>query len=273
MKDEQDKLRQLLNASGFAFQLGLEEAVRSGPVAGTWRVTAREYPWVTRTGRGYIDLILTRGNVHLVVECKRSRDAVWMFLMPDQKQLRRSRARIRWTQSVPNGPNLADWGDIQVSPESPEVEFCAIRGQGETDRPLLERIAATAAEAAESISVDFLELRKGSPHVNVIIPVIVTSAQLTLSQFKPGTVDLGTGEIGTAEFATVPHVRFRKSLGSTSIPDEYDAERLEDLRQAAERTVFVVSGEYFVAWLSEFDTGGSSRPWESARRVADALRG
>lgn len=51
-QDEHDKLKRLLNASGFAFQLALEAAVRSAPMDDRWQIGAREHPWST-SGRGY----------------------------------------------------------------------------------------------------------------------------------------------------------------------------------------------------------------------------
>lgn len=273
MTDEQEKLAKLLNASGFAFQLAIEAAVRSSPTEAKWRVSAREHPWATTSGRGYIDLVLSRGNVYLAIECKRSRDAVWMFLIPDEKQMSRSHAGIRWTETVPNRPNLADWGDIQVYPQSPEADFCVVRGQGEKDSPLLERIASSVVEAAESLSADLLELRKGTRRVSIVIPVIVTTAELMLSHFDPKNIGLDTGEVSTPVFAPVPHVRFRKSLAPASVPAEYDPEQLRDLSAASERTVFVIQGIEFIKWLDEFQIGDSSRPWESARNVAEAMGG
>jgi hypothetical protein len=271
MKDEQDKLKSLLNASGFAFQLAVETAVRSTSMSEPWSVSGREYPWTTNNGHGYIDLVLSRNDVHLVIECKRSRDAIWMFLMPDKKQLERSHARIRWTNTVPHRRDLADWGDIQVYPQSPEADFCVVRGRGENDSPLLERIASSVANAAESLSADLLKLDKGSKRVTLVIPVLVTTASLMLSRFDPSDVDLKSGEVANASFTTVPHLRFRKSLALTSAPDEYDPTKLRDLSAASERTVFVVGGLHFTDWLKEFEIRGSSRPWEAARNAAEAM--
>ncbi len=269
--EELEKLKKLLNASGFAFQLALEAAVRTARFDEPWRVTAREHPWTIRAGRGYIDLVLSRGDVHLAIECKRTRDAVWMFLMPDSRQLSRSHARVRWTDSRQQRPDLSDWGDVQVYPRSPEADFCVVRGQGEKDTPLLERIAASIADAAEGLSADLLELKKSSRRTSVIVPVIVTTADLMPSQFDPAAIDLRTGEVALASFTTVPHVRFRKSLAASHIRHEYPPEAFSDLSAASERTIFVVSGHHFISWLEEFEIGDTSQPWEAARRLADAM--
>jgi hypothetical protein len=196
-----------------------------------------------------------------------------MFLMPDKKQLSRSHARIRWTDSRPQRRDLSNWGDIQVYPRSPEADFCVVRGQGEKDAPLLERIAASVAEATEGLSADLLELRRGSWRTNVVVPVIVTTADLVLSQFNPAEIDLKSGEVASATFTTVPHVRLRKSIALSQIPDDFEPEGLHDLSAASERTVFVVSGDHFISWLDEFEIGDFSKPWETARNVSNAMNG
>ena len=269
-----DKLTKLLNASGFAFQLALEAAVNANPGHDRhWKVTAREHPWKTVTGGGYIDLVVSSGRVHLVVECKRSREATWMFLMPDPAQMTRSHARICWTNTVPHKPSLAGWGDIQIYPNSPESSFCAVRGQGEKDAPLLERIASTVADSADSLASDLLKLDERSSRTNIVVPVIVTTASLTLSSFKPEDVSLHSGELSAAAFTAVPHVRFRKSLAASEAPDDYEPTQLRDLSDSSERTIFVVAGAHFTDWLGEFEIGTSSMPWETARRRAEAMGG
>ena len=267
------KLTKLVNASGFPYQLALEDAVRSSALTDQWQVTGREHPWRTTRESGYIDLVLSNGTTHLVIECKRSRDAVWLFLMPDSDQLSRSHARICWTDTKPHQRALLGWGDIQVHPVSPESEFCAIRGQGEKGTPLLERLASSVVESSEGLASHLLEIDRQSQRSNVIVPVIVTSAALFVSQFALQDLDLQTGELDSAEHVKVSHVRFRKSLSGAEVPLEYEPETLGDLADGSIRTVFVVEGSAFVEWLGEFQTSApdSTSPWVSARSVADAI--
>ena len=238
-----------------------------------WRVTGREHPWSTANGSGYIDLVLSNGNTHLVIESKRSRDATWMFLMPDVAQMSRSHACVCWTDTMPHRRALSGWGDTQVYPNSPESEFCIVRGQGEGDKPLLERLASSVVESTDGLSHHFLELGRESRTTNVVIPVIVTNAQLVAARFHPKQIDLLTGELPSADYSAVPHLRFRKSLAAASSPFEYDPESLEDLAAGSERTVFVVRGSELTNWLEVFQRSASdsSSPWESARGAADAM--
>jgi hypothetical protein len=269
------KLQSLLNASGFVFQLGLESAVRGAKLQYDWRVAGREHPWATQDASGYIDLVLSYGNIHLLLECKRYRDAEWLFLMPDANQLTRSHARICWTDTVPHRPGLAGWGDIQVYPSSPQAEFCAIRGQGEKDSPLLERLASQVCSATDGLASDYLQLHEQSRSSNIVIPVIVTTAELLIGRFDPKDVHLATGEIDKVSFSKVPHLRFRKSLTAGGHAGDYEPERLIDLSADSERTVFIVNSSHFIPWLNEFQisAGTPTSPWVLARERSDAMHG
>jgi len=267
------KLKSLLDASGFPFQLAVEQAVRSLPESKGWRVTGREYPFRTANGTKYIDLVVSNGMTHLVIECKRSREATWVFLMPDEKQIKRSHARICWTDTKPQRRSLMGWGDVQVDPASPESEFCAVRGQGEKGTPLLERIASATSEAADGLARDLLKLRRGEDVSNVVIPVIVTNTDLVVSAFHPSDVDLLTGDVNAPDFSAVQHVRFRKSLADSAVPDEFEPEFLDDLAAASERTVFVVRSSHLAQWLDDFQMSApdQSSPWVNARHAEEAM--
>lgn len=269
----EEKLNDLINASGFAFQLAVEAAVRANPGRLGWRVVTREHPWTTSQATGFTDLVLTCGNLYLVVECKRTRDAVWLFLMPEKDQLSRTHARIAWIDTVPHHKPLAGWDDIQVYPESAEADFCAIRGQGEKDRPLLERIASQVVEASDGLCADLITLHERSARTKLVIPVIVTNAELVVGEFDPAKIDLSRGEVESAKFTTVEHLRFRKSLGPSSRPEDYDPEEVADLGAEAVRTVFVVSAGAFVKWMGAVHINGpdSSSPWVTARGRANAM--
>ena len=273
MKSESDKLHALVNSSGFVLQLAVEQAVRESESEHGWEIEAREYPWRMEGKVGFADLVLTKWHIRLVIEFKRTRDADWVFLMPDAKQRSRSHAMVLWTDTKPHRRALSDWDDIQIHPASPESEFCVVRGQGEKDRPLLERLAGQAVASAEGIAQDLLTITEQAAASHVVIPVIVTTADLKLCLFDPASVDVSKGELDSATFEEVPHVRFRKSLAPSAHPGDYEPESLKDLRFASVRTVLIVGAANFVDWLSRFDTRKKPgfEPWESARRRADAM--
>jgi hypothetical protein len=194
-----------------------------------------------------------------------------MFLMPDQAQRHRSHARICWINTVPHQRPLSGWGDIQIYPASPEADFCVIRGQGERDRPLLERIGAGVVDAADGLSANLLQLREQYGTTEIVIPVIVTNATLMLASFSPNDISLETGEVENAAFEIVPHVRFRKSLAAAAAPDEYEPDQLRDLSAASERTVFVINAAHFTTWLDTFQLNIASTPWRPARALAGGI--
>jgi hypothetical protein len=134
---------------------------------------------------------------------------------------------------------------------------------------MLERIASHLTTSVEAVAADLLSLDPGS-RTHVIVPVIVTTAALSLGLFKPSDIDLATGEVERASFREVPVVRFRKSLGLGGSPETHVPSALSELAAEAERTVFVVNAAGFVTWLEEFELTGSSWPWQSARARVDA---
>ncbi len=266
MKDHDQKLRDLVNASGFAFQLRVEEAVRSLRGENGWKVEAREYPWSANGRGGYADLILGSGGLCLVLECKRPRGGEWVFFLPDPEQKSRSHAMVRWADYCPNQRPLAGWCDTQVYPACAESDVCVVRGQGEDDRPLLERMAAVLLDSVESIAADHLRLERKHPMTWLFIPVIVTTASLYLCRFEPDAVNIETGTLDTAQFEPVQFVRFRKCL--TNSTEVSEPEELRDMVIEGERTVFVVNSGRLLDWLIQVQTsaGGESSPWVVARK-------
>lgn len=272
-KDRETILKSVVNASGFAFQLGIEHQVERTQEEHRWEVLAREHPWSTDERNGFADLILGYGIVRLVVECKRPRDASWVFLIPRGSIERTHRCRALWTDATSGKPNLLGWDDFGLTPESAESEFCVVRGQGEGDRPLLERISADLMESLPSIAEDELRLARPNSISRhwVYIPVIVTTAKLELCRFAPENVTLSDGLLDLASFETVPFVRFRKSLAHSLNPHSA-AHSLGDLTRDKMRTIIVVNSEHLTEFLRQWkmwsvDQWSGELPWTLARRV------
>src|SRR5437899_12872372 len=98
-----DDATSVLNASGFLFQLRVEEEVKAGRGSHAWAVAAREHPWDhEKSGRsGFADLVLTNGGMaRFVVECKRSRQAHWYFIVPSDAQETIRDSAIYWIDDV-----------------------------------------------------------------------------------------------------------------------------------------------------------------------------
>src|SRR5439155_13126519 len=106
----------------------------------------------------FIDLVLTKGQVHLVVECKRPRDARWVFLVPDSPAGRRASRRrdaraprLQNEQTTNSQRAIASLADFQVDPACWESSFCAVRGGSERDQPMLDRVCAELTSSTDSI--------------------------------------------------------------------------------------------------------------------------
>jgi hypothetical protein len=83
--EDKQKLLRLVNSSGFPFQMRIANEIRlkHGDSFFHWTVITQEHAWraVDGTRDGFIDLIIRNSeNDRMVLECKRSRDADWVFL-------------------------------------------------------------------------------------------------------------------------------------------------------------------------------------------------
>ncbi len=91
---ESVKILERINKSGFLLQMALEHHVKASRTG--WRVSTREHHWKNeRTGQeGWIDLILEKRNVLLVVECKRAIGGKWAFLVESSRKAEQAKCRV-----------------------------------------------------------------------------------------------------------------------------------------------------------------------------------
>jgi hypothetical protein len=277
-KDREDILQSVVNASGFAFQLKLEHRVRETRSSHGWDVLTREHPWSTGERSGFADLILEQGIVRLIIECKRPRDANWVFLVPEGASEQVHRCRAQWADASPEKSYLIGWDDFSVSPASVESEFCSIRGQGEGDRSLLERLSGDLIASLPAIANDDFQLSFANsiPQHWIYIPVIVTTAKLEVCRFSLADVDLLDGTLRQSTFETVPYLRFRKSLAHKLNPHA-SGTGLHDITADKMRTILVVNSEHLPDFLEHWDIGNLNRwipewPWTTARRIEQITR-
>jgi hypothetical protein len=243
--NDADLLR-LINGSGFLFQLRVEDEVRRTSQTHQKHILAREHRWKDEaTGEeGFIDLIMTTGtNGKMVVECKRTRDANWVFLVPTDARIV-GKANVLWTGTLPNNRKIAAWDNLELNPASFESSFCVIRGQGEGDAPMLERISGILLGASESLAAEELKYpqRVGVQGLRFYFPVIVTNAKLKICRCDFSAVDLSTGTIPGAVFEDVAFLRFAKSM-STRLQSSRPPNNLAESARESQRTVFIMNAE------------------------------
>ena len=266
---KKDNLRNLVNASGFVFQLAVERAVQDTP-GHDWKVYASEHPWYDsdRNEDRFIDLVLKTGGTRIVIECKRRRTAEWVFLVPSFQEADVKRMSWRWVDL--EKPVLSDWADVLFAPSSHEAKYCAVRGSGETDNPMLERIGASLLRSLDALADQELSRVKPSmdgPGVRTYVAMIVTTAKLFVFPTDDAELDLSTGTALDGASTEVDFVRFRKSFAAP--PNKGDAVRdLGELAQTMQRTVIVANAAGFPELLKSIEpvyVDGEIPPWKVAR--------
>lgn len=116
----------------------------------------------------------------MVVECKRVTDATWIFLVPSTASPKRN-ANVLWTRRFDDQKQFAAWDELLLNPESLISSFCIVRGQGEKDQPMLERISSILLRSTEYLAEEELAYHVPPSSAGVLqfyFPVIITTAKL-----------------------------------------------------------------------------------------------
>lgn len=256
---DRDQHTRVLNESGFPLQIAIEHLV-STVTPGGWRMRYSEHAWRSQDNSqaGFIDLVLQNQNdtAVMVVECKRVRDANWLFL--SSTGTARSRAHCKgWvSHHQQDSFKFFGWEDFPVDPQTPEASFCVIRGQDVNGRrPMLERVASEVVASTEALALQEkpLHVPPSSRQFRMYFNVIVTTAPLLMAQFEPASISLAEGTLDEASFTEVPFLRFRKQLLDASIPADLLDYQNGAVARSRESTVFIVNAEHFAEFLQEFE--------------------
>ncbi|HSS21506.1 MAG TPA: hypothetical protein VLL54_15640 [Pyrinomonadaceae bacterium] len=265
-----EDLQRIINASGFLFQLRVESEVRATKSVHQWEVLAREHPWrQAETGKsGYIDLVLdsaqTRrgggGQIRLVIECKRtSGDATWVFLVPFDSA-RHLSVRAMWATSPKSETYKSGWFDLNANPASYVSEFCAVRGAGEGQAPMLERICQNLLESTDNLALEEIHLYDAQGKRFIYVPVIVTNADVQVCKFRSEEVSLEDGRLEGGVFESVPFIRFHKSLATSLNPNRFFS-TIPATNRNKMRTVIVVKASYLSKLLEEWEFNDVIHSW------------
>src|SRR5262249_8244 len=208
---------------------------------------------------GFIDLVLrdTRSST-LVVECKRTKAATWLFMGPKghAKPRRHAKAFVsNW-----DGRAMKGWDDIPISPECPETLFCMVH-QGQNNEQnrqklMLERIGAELILATEALAKEEKSFNRQQKKLTdrFYFNVLVTTAELKVARFDPGKIKLRDGMLADAAFDIFPYVRFRKQMAVRErLFTREDFENSVDPAEAKENTLFVVNAESLLDFLNAFE--------------------
>ncbi len=264
MSMTEEKLKSIVNKSGFPLQIGLEHQINARSGIHGWRVLYKEHSWknADTSASGFIDLVLVDhyGTTVMVVECKRVQNSHWIFLLSDRRHYERRHLRA-WVSRYDRGKTFYfGWTDINADYPTYESDFCVVPGQDNKSRPMLERVAAEVIEASEALAKEeYHFLVNKIDYIRFYVNVIVTTAELNVCKFNPENISVDTGEIDETQFETVPYLRFRKSL-STKTVEELNLKEVtpQSLTAARENTIFIVNSKHLTDFLSKFEIDGYS---------------
>lgn len=156
--------RRAVNASGYPFQLAVAYQIDITRERHGWDMIAQEHPWADPDSRaeGYVDILLRKGIVRAIVECKRETNATWVFLVPRRDRALTRGVRCGWSEySAKLGRARGGWAEWALVPSSPEASFCVVRRHGQADNTFLERTCRELLLAQESVAREEIALFKG----------------------------------------------------------------------------------------------------------------
>lgn len=240
-----DDLLRVINGSGFPLQIAVQHLVEQHGTE--WQIRHREHAWSNpKDGlSGFIDVVLEHRHTKdsLVIECKRVQNAAWLFLSHTGTLKSRLHSKVWATAFKDQLLHHFGWTDVSIPLETPEAQFCCLRGQSSNDKnTFLERVAGELVSATEALAHEERDYRnKQDESCRLYINVIVTTAPLYFATYNTASLDLESGSLTNAAFHQVPFLRVRKqfSMRHTALtPDDW--QRQENIDYRRENTIFVV---------------------------------
>lgn len=206
----------IVNGSGFLFQLRIENELRTNRQNNLWRFSGREHRWVDRESDGkgsFIDLIFSDNSEtwRAVIECKRV-NTEFYFLRPSDTDETRW-ANLYWGHSKPGYKYIADWYKFTFGQPFPKSTFCV--SSEKTSAANMETIGSELLRSVEALAEQDAELpapEMGKYHI--YLPIVITTAPLYLCKFDIQNIDLSDGIVkdGSLVFERSPFVAFEKAL-------------------------------------------------------------
>ena len=250
----------ILNESGFPLQIAVQRAVAGSRAEHPFSVKYVEHSWhdPANGGGGFVDLVLAHrdGITKLIVECKRARDANWVFVN-DRGHDRTTLLSKCWVTHY-DGHSLPTygWRDLPVDPLTPEALYCATRGMGSYDKAtFMERICGELIHSTEGIAAEERDYRPaGKETVRCYFNVVVTTAKLSFATFADPELSLEDGTLASVTAQEVPYLRMRKQFSLRTpllTPDDYTSG--VSVARRKENVVFIVSATHLIEFLKNFE--------------------
>lgn len=266
--DEKDYSRlKIINASGYLFQLRVEDEIRRSKsyALGNMEIVASEHRWVDRKtlDESFIDTIVQKGILRVVIETKRVQDAEWIFLVPHDLKLNHN-LRLRWTHINKDDDKYHDWSKIVLTPHSLRSAFCLIRGQGEKNLSMLERIGGYLLRSVEALSIEELNYSYPSERSRsfTYLPIIITNAKLLVCRIDSEEVDITTGTLDIADFVEVPYIQFYKNMSSSLFQTDKTLNEIKRSNEYNNRSVMVVNSANVIDFFDDLSLPNTlEQPW------------
>ena len=207
-----------LQKSGFPFQTAIAHVISCA--GKRWEIHASEYPWRSLDNDdNFLDIAATNSEIVLTVECKKTTNVSYTFLLP----LGRINTgyvpdfRCLYAEYLPHDPNPAAQSTLlNIWPQSPSSEFCVVSTASSNER-LLERNASLLIRGTVSLAQDVQEHVKlnsklGEKLPRAYLPIIVTNAKLFTARYEPTEISLDGGMFKKQpeDIAPAPWVRLSK---------------------------------------------------------------
>jgi hypothetical protein len=246
-----NEIKSLLDSSGFPFQLAVEHNIKSTKGQHGFDVLLTEHPWTDPVSGevGFIDLVMELGSTRIVVECKRPRGGVRLFTVSHDQQDNIARSRLAWQTGSANQESLNGISEFDLMGPSFQSSTCIIRGKGEDDRTMLERIGSKLLASIDSLILEDALLRNRQlTFPTVYVPWIITSAELVVAKLNPSSVSMEDGTVADFQHITVPFIKFRKSMVS-NLSLGFEPNTLLETNKDKERTIVVVNSFHLLETL------------------------
>jgi hypothetical protein len=261
---DKQKLIDDVNKSGFPLQIAIASHIEETVREHGWRVVYKEHAWKNAEDEteGFLDLAIRNNHdtSMLVLECKRVLDASWVFLIEDEKQLKRRQTKA-WVNyaKVPGAPlTYSGWLDLAVDPASPKAEFCIVSSMKEAKSSnTIEPMAATLLSSTEALALEEAPVQMKTSHgLSMYFSVIVTTATINVCRVNPEEISLKDCKFGIdhAEVKEHPYVRFHKQLSTRDAVLTNDSgDPFDAMARAKERSVFVINANSLGEFLKNFE--------------------
>ena len=233
-----------LRGSGFPFQTAVRHAIRTHPAK--YGIHASEYPWRNRKNEdSFLDLVANNRQLVLTVECKKTKQEKYVFLLPlggaNTGEISDFRC-LRLDVEPDTKAARVCCETHELDPQCPAAEFCVVSTNNK--ERMLERDAAMLISATDAFAHDKLEWQKLIiPPPFLIVPILITNAEIYTVRYEPTEVSLKWGEFEKMpqEQNHVPWIRFAKTFVAGSG------------RDIGSRSLFVVNASHLDEFLRKLD--------------------